>query len=41
MRLAFWQISASLFAIASIGPGYGILAIVCLLLTDIVIECIE
>jgi hypothetical protein len=41
MRLALWQISASLFAIAAFGIGYGLMAIVALLLADIVVDCIE
>ena len=41
MRLALWQISASLFAFAAFGLGYGLLAIVALLLADIVVDCIE
>jgi hypothetical protein len=41
MRLAFWQISASLFAIAAFGVGVGLLAIIALLLADIVAQCVE
>ena len=41
MRIALWQISASLFAIAAFGVGYGLMAIVALLLADIVIQCVD
>jgi len=41
MRLALWQIAASLFAVAAFGLGYGILAIVALLLADVVVSCVE
>lgn len=41
MRLALWQIAASLFAFSAFGLGYGVLAILALLAADVVAQCVE